>query len=34
MSLVELLVVLNNLPYDSQLSFMPNGPVDVKYLRL
>ncbi len=33
MGLVALLVVLNHLPYDIQLSFWPNGHVaDVKYL--
>ena len=35
MGLVALLVVLNHLPYDIQLSFWPNGHVaDVKYLVL
>ncbi len=27
MGLVDLLVALNHLPYDTQLSFMPNGNV-------
>ncbi len=35
MGLVDLLVVLNHLPYDSQLSYIPNGHVaDIKYFEM